>query len=31
MDVKPEEVSKYARQEVADSARVVQAAGIKPQ
>jgi tripartite-type tricarboxylate transporter receptor subunit TctC len=31
MDVKPEAFSKYVRQEVADSARVVQAAGIKPQ
>lgn len=31
MDVKPEEFSKYVRQELADSARVVKAAGIKPQ
>jgi tripartite-type tricarboxylate transporter receptor subunit TctC len=31
MDVKPQEFSKYVRQEIADNARVVQAAGIKPQ
>ena len=30
MDVKPENFSAYVRQEIADNARIVQAAGIKP-
>jgi len=31
MDVKAEDFAKYVRQEIADNARIVQAAGIKPQ